>query len=79
MMGNILDDQLIFFSHPRYILFLAVNGISEAFVFAVAKGAYITGSSFCLAVSFVVFWYSSIPLVRQQRRCNTSYVILFSG
>lgn len=46
-----------------YVLFLAVNGMTEAFVYAVATRHEVGGLSRSAAVSFVVFALGAIPLM----------------
>lgn len=45
-----------------YVLFLAANGMCEAFSSAVARGSQLTGMGAGLVVSFIVFWALVGPL-----------------
>lgn len=53
-----------------YVLFLAANGMCEAFACAVAQGRQLTGMGAGLVVSFAAFWALVGPLTG--RYCNTT-------
>lgn len=48
-----------------YVMFLALNGMCEAFVYAVAKTRQVSGLSVSLLACFAVFWASAGPLMER--------------
>lgn len=66
-----------------YVLFLAANGMCEAFSSAVARGSQLTGMGAGLVASFAMFWALVGPLTSRYGRkhgvCFHYLIRLFSG